>query len=245
MQPLSFPVRSAIASVAVAASALVLAPSAASAHVDGQSVEAGTTATVPFLVGHGCDGAATTKVEIQVPSDATEPRPVGVDGWEGTVSGQVVTFANGELPDGEELEFPVTFVAPSSPMTLYFPVIQTCGDVEVAWTSENEDDEHPAPVVEVIAGEGGATTTTTMATTTTEATSTTLAPGATVPESAMQPAATEEEDDDDSSPLVPILIGVAVLAAIGGGAYAYSKSKKGDGTGPNDTDPSGTDPNAV
>lgn len=237
MASLSHPVRRTLACLATGAIAVVVAPSTASAHVEGQEVEAGTQAVVPFHVGHGCDGAATTKIEIQVPPEATELRPVGVDGWEGTVEGQVVTFANGELPDGEELEFPVQFQAPSTPMTLHFPVIQTCGDVEVAWTSEDDEDEHPAPVVEVVAGEGGSTTTVAStgttepagsATTVDEAATTSTIPPGTDP---MGPEDVKDEDGDDSSPLVPILLGVAAVAVIGGGAYAYSRSKKGDGSG--------------
>ncbi|MBX3314347.1 MAG: DUF1775 domain-containing protein [Actinobacteria bacterium] len=233
MEPLCRPIRRTLACLAAGAFAVVVAPSAASAHIEGTEVEAGSTATVPFHVEHGCDGEPTTKVEIKIPDEVTEARPVGVDGWEGTVDGQVVTFANGSQPADEEIEFPVTFKAPSTPMTLLFPIIQTCGDIEVAWTGEDESDEHPAAVVEVVAAEGGGDTTTEPgATATTEAASTTTVDeGATTTTTTVAATdASSSDDDDDSSPLVPILIGVAAIVVIGGGAYAYGKSKKGDGS---------------
>ena len=198
----------------------------------------GDRSSVPFKVGHGCDGEATPTLEIQVPADATDPQPDELEGWTGSVDGNVVTFDGGELPDGTELDFPVTFTAPSSAMTLYFPVIQTCGDVEVAWTSQDPDDEHPAPIVTVVGSAPGTTTpitetsvpdTTVAETPTTEATAGGAAPTTTEALSTIEVEdhdATADEDEDDSNPILWIAIGVAIVGGIGAAIYSVVNKKK-------------------
>ena len=216
------------------ATVLLASPAGAHVHPNPETVPAGEEATVAFVVGHGCDGEATDRVEIRVPDVVTEFSAGELDGWEASTDGQVVTYAGGPLDDHSELGFPVTFTAPGEAQSLLFPVIQYCGDLESAWISEDHEADDPAPVVEV---EGTATTETTAdpeATTSTEAgagsaPTTTEATDGTAPD--VEPISadvTDEADDDDSSSTVPIVIGVIVVLALAGGGIAYARSRKGD-----------------
>jgi len=66
------------AAAATAAALAVASPAFAHIHTDPAAVEAGTEATVGFIVEHGCEGSPTVKVEIQLPDGATDIS--GVDG---------------------------------------------------------------------------------------------------------------------------------------------------------------------
>lgn len=229
--------RRSITGLALTTAAVALAALPASAHIepDVSTVTAGTDATVAFVVGHGCDGAATTKIEIKVPDGIKSFGPVDVAGWNGSVSARVVTYDGGNLPDHDELGFPVRFTAPSSPTTLRFPIIQTCGTTETHWISENESDEHPAPVVTVSA----ATAPTAPAPTTTAATA--PAPTTTTATTDIADAVTtttsepllsqveDDEQDSGSDSIVPVVAGAAVAAVLVAGAFLYVRKRNADG----------------
>ncbi|MCB0977811.1 MAG: DUF1775 domain-containing protein [Acidimicrobiales bacterium] len=223
--------------LAVASALALLASAPASAHIepDVEKVQAGQEATVGFVVEHGCDGAATTRIEIKVPDDVTDFAAGTLDGWTSKVEGHVVSF-EGNLPDHTELGFPVRFTAPSAATTLRFPIVQTCGDVEVSWLGESEEDEHPAPVVEVT---GSATATTSATTAPGSTTSELVEPMGTTPPETTATTTTsevaipvgEDKGDDDSDPAVPIIIGGVVVLAVIGGGIAFARSRKGQGDG--------------
>jgi uncharacterized protein YcnI len=154
-----------------------------SAHVDiidGSAVHGGGHGTqITFRVPHGCDGAPTDTLEVQVPEGVTGVKPRWMAGWtietdpraaaasaapdasRTPVDGEVgvVRWSGGPLPDTQYLDFQVLAVFPATPGDVYFPVVQRCGDAEVSWIEipaegQSEDDlEHPAPVVTVVAGE--------------------------------------------------------------------------------------------
>ena len=159
------------------ATAALLAPAAASAHVTLQpeSVPAGSFERLDVRVPNETDDAATTKVEVELPDGiiflSTEPVP----GWEATVKKEkleepieafgdeyneqvgTVTFeATGAgIEPGQFQDFGLSVGLPESEGTaLEFPAIQTYdnGDV-VRWVGP-EDSEEPAPVVELTAAEG-------------------------------------------------------------------------------------------
>lgn len=125
-----------------------------------------------LVVGHGCAGAATTKVRVQIPEGFYNVRPMPKAGWQlETVTGTYETpfenhgttltegikeiiWSGGELPDSQfdEFTFRGTFGAQLEAGThFYFPVLQRCGDVEDAWidTTGDENAEFPAPSVEL------------------------------------------------------------------------------------------------
>ena len=154
---------SAIAAVALASPAL--------AHIDPDPTEAqaGSTLSVAFTVEHGCDGSPTIQLDMRLPEGVTDASPDPIEGWEGSIDADVVTFVGGPLPDDEEGTFSVTMTLPPTPdTTIYFPFVQRCEVGEIRWIAIPTDDsaaepEEPAPAMLLT---GPVATTTTPATTT-------------------------------------------------------------------------------
>ena len=151
----------------------------AMAHIGLAQGEAvvGSTFRATLVVGHGCAGAGTTQVKVQIPEGFYNVRPMPKAGWQleietgtyehpfenhGTTLTEgvkVITWSGGELPDSQfdEFVFRGTFGADLEAGTkFYFPVLQQCGDVEDAWidTGGDEDAEYPAPAVELSPASG-------------------------------------------------------------------------------------------
>ena len=233
----------------VAATALALGvagPAWAHIHTEPSAVQAGTKATVGFTVEHGCETSPTTKMEIQLPDGSSDISGVDGNGFTSSVDGQVVTFAGGEVADGTEATFSVSFTAPDESGEVPVKIIQTCAEGVNEWIEVQADGEpepeSPAPLLTITAGapgegEGehghdeGATDTTEAehghdeesASTTEaehghdeEATSTTVAVGTTA----------GDEDGDDSSSSAPLVIGgIAAVVVLGGGGVLYARSR--------------------
>ncbi|WP_083506891.1 YcnI family protein [Leucobacter sp. G161] len=165
-----------------AAAALILGgAAAANAHVSIAEgpVEAGSYSILTLGVPHGCDGAATTKVAIQIPDGINAVTPTRnslytvekvmedldtpiTDSHGNEVTervAQVVYTATIPLPDGQRDAFELSLQIPedAADSTLYFPTVQTCEQGETAWVQipEEGQDGHdldtPAPGVDVIA----------------------------------------------------------------------------------------------
>ena len=161
------------------AAALVLS-AAASAHIvlADPEAEAGSYYAGAFRVGHGCDGKATTSVEIEIPDGILTARPRPKPGWtiavktaplaepvaaEGgrQITERTVSIAwSGELSPDQFDEFEILMKLPAGEGPIYFPVVQTCGGDAVAWTDIPaagqawHDVPHPAPVLTLIAPAG-------------------------------------------------------------------------------------------
>jgi len=167
---------------ALGAAALgVAAPLAASAHVslDADSTAAGSYALLTLNVPHGCEGAATTTVSMQVPASITAVTPTVHPGWtiekvtqkldtpvqtEGgktltTRDAEVVWTARMPLPDGyrDALSLQLQIPEAAAGQQLAFPTVQTCTKGETAWVQvpapgqDHDELEHPAPVLTVTA----------------------------------------------------------------------------------------------
>ena len=183
----------------IATGAAVLAGVAlAAAHIETNppAVQAGTQATVGFVVEHGCGESNTTGMDIKLPAgitDATASKP----GWTVTVADGVVRFSGGDLDHDTEDTFDISFTAPTTTGFVSFPTVQICGDTEQPWLDETvegqPEPEHPAPRLEITQGpptsdeltipvdtdDDAETTTTAAAVTTTTQASTTTAPATT------------------------------------------------------------------
>ncbi|MGM1030286.1 MAG: YcnI family protein [Actinomycetota bacterium] len=148
----------------IAAAALVLlAPTAASAHVHvtPSSTEAGSTSELAFSFGHGCDGSPTTGVAVTIPEEIAAVGLIANPGWEvavdtaGGAAGdpRVVRFTADEpLPDGirETLELEVTLPDGVADGTeLAFPALQTCEVGETDWSSVDQEADAPAPILTI------------------------------------------------------------------------------------------------
>lgn len=216
------------AALGVAAAALLLPASAASAHVgiDIAEAPAGGYTFATFRVPHGCDGSATTKVAVQIPDGVVSVTPEAVAGWtvdivrgpitpyesDGTTISEGVTevsWTGGPLADAHVAQFGMSMKMPDAAgETVWFPVVQTCEEgltrwIEIPAEGEEAELEQPAPGIELIS-----------------ATEDEIAAEDEAAESdgtAAQPGAV---DDDDTDPLtfVALATGVAALAV---GALAF------------------------
>lgn len=175
---------------AMSGTALLFAMAApASAHItiiDGSAVVGGGYGTeITFRVPHGCAGAATDSLELQIPEGVTSVKPKWMAGWtieteprasatestepatsaeppadsEETAEVGLVRWSGASLPDDQYLDFQIRAVFPETPGTIYFPIVQHCGDAEEAWIQipadgQSADDlDLPAPSVTIVEGE--------------------------------------------------------------------------------------------
>jgi periplasmic copper chaperone A len=148
-----------------------LTPGLARAHVSitsGPAV-ANKTQEVTFGVGHGCAGADTSRIEIQIPSGVTSLRPMTSDFGPADImtddDGAVIMIAwqkseEALLPaDTQYYKLTLRMKAPDEPFTtLHFPTRQTCRaedgtETVVDWVGleESESEEvEPAPALLVV-----------------------------------------------------------------------------------------------
>lgn len=166
---------------ALGAAAILLSASApAFAHVtlEAQQAAAGSTYKAVLRVPHGCAGAATLKVRVQVPEGFIAVKPMPKAGWALDISkgkyessydlwGAKVTEGvkelswSGNLPDDyyEEFVFRGTLTSAfAAGTTVYFPVVQECEGgkverwIEIPAEGKTSDDyESPAPGVKIVA----------------------------------------------------------------------------------------------
>jgi periplasmic copper chaperone A len=232
-------IRRTLVAGALAAGAVVLLASPASAHVtvSSPSAEPGGFATLTFSVPNERDDASTTSVRVTMPEDAplafvsVEPvpgwtvdvqrealdEPVTVEGTELTEAVSTITWSGGSIAAGQFQRFVVSAgPLPEDATELVFPAVQTYSDgEEVAWIEETpaggEEPERPAPVLELTAASADGAD---------DATETTApATGDTGDSGASATAVSDAQDDADSARalgIVGIVIGaVGLLVALG------------------------------
>lgn len=123
---------------------------------------------ISVRVPHGCEGAPTNVVEVQIPDGFSSIKPQAKAGW--TVETEMVELAEpielhgntitervgvvrwkgGSLPDSQYDDFGITLKAPDAAgTTAAFPTIQYCENASVEWIGED------APMVKIVAGTGG------------------------------------------------------------------------------------------
>lgn len=159
------------------AGALLLGLAApALAHITLEATEApvGSTYKGVLRVGHGCEGAATTAVRVQIPDGVIAVKPMPKPGWtletriepyaepvayyDQTLTEGVreVFWSGGVLPDEWYDEFVFRAHLPDRAEAgdvLYFPVVQECGEAATRWIEvpaegQSADElEEPAPAV--------------------------------------------------------------------------------------------------
>lgn len=122
---------------------VLLLPAGAAAHVTVSGPGfAGTTHEAVFGIGHGCDGADTYRVRIEIPEGVTSVRPLdGVfgkatvekDPTSGEVTAVIWTRPDGDLHPSDTHFHRVALRAklPDTPFrTLYFKTFQYCRDAD-------------------------------------------------------------------------------------------------------------------
>ena len=167
--------------LALAAAIALILPAAAAAHVTVSPTEtpANGYAMLDFAVPHGCDGAPTTGISIQMPPQVVSATPEEVAGWtvrtkEGklpqpteqhgekvTEGVRQVTWTGGPLPSAHLQRFGLNVaLGGEAGEAVPFKVIQECaGGAETAWiqevTADGPEPEHPAPTLTLTAAEDG------------------------------------------------------------------------------------------
>jgi len=165
----------------IAAAALLAASTlAAQAHVTLETREAAISAgyKAVFRVPHGCKGAATVKLRVQIPEGVIAVKPMPKHGWSlETVKGayakaypyyhgatlsegvKEIAWTGGKLLDEHYDEFVLQayLSAELKPETmLYFPVVQECEQGAERWIEIPEagktaaDYERPAPGLKLL-----------------------------------------------------------------------------------------------
>jgi uncharacterized protein YcnI len=145
----------------------------AAAHVTLEYEEAAPDSSYKAVlrVPHGCKGAATNTVRVQIPEGLIVAKPMPKPGWQvelkegdyaksydyyGTpVSKGVkeIAWTGGNLPDNfyDEFVFRVRVTNFTPGTRIYLPVVQECGSAAERWieipeAGKSEDDyEYPAP----------------------------------------------------------------------------------------------------
>jgi uncharacterized protein YcnI len=148
--------------------ALLLATAGAHAHVEiAAPAFAGTSQIITLNVGHGCEGADTVGVEVQIPKEVTSVRglpnffgfaDVKTDA-SGAVTSVVWTKTDTRPADDQFYQVQIRIKVPEMPFqTLYFPTTQHCRNAEgdessTAWTSTATpvpEGKEPAPALVVL-----------------------------------------------------------------------------------------------
>jgi uncharacterized protein YcnI len=156
-----------------------LSTTAAFAHITLETAKApvGSSYKAVLRVPHGCAGAPTNAIRVQMPEGVISAKPMPKPGWmletvkgayarsyddHGTPTNEgikEVIWSGGNLPDGVHDEFVISvYLAPDlvPGAMLYFPVIQQCGTASEAWIDvpadgQTEDDlQLPAPGLKLL-----------------------------------------------------------------------------------------------
>lgn len=163
----------------LAATAVIASQSSAFAHVMLATGEAraNTYYKAVFQVPHGCDGAATQTVRIQIPEGVIGVKPMPKAGWTLSITrgayaksyqshGKTVAegpkeivWSGGSLADDNYDEFVFSSFITDFPsgQAISFPTVQQCAKGEVRWdqiASEGQNPhslKSPAPVLRIVA----------------------------------------------------------------------------------------------
>lgn len=160
--------------------AALLGAGAASSHVvlEDAAAAAGASYRASFRVGHGCDGTATTAIQVRIPDGFQGAKPMPKAGWTLTTTttrlakpydshgktiaedvSEVTWTANGRdnaLPDAWYDEFVLRGATPHHPGALWFKVLQTCEKGQNDWSqvpasgTSTKGLKAPAALLEVI-----------------------------------------------------------------------------------------------
>jgi periplasmic copper chaperone A len=169
-----------LAGAGLAALAFIASQSTAFAHITLATGEArtGTYYKAVFQIPHGCDGAATQTVRIQIPEGVIGVKPMPKSGWTLNIirgayansyqsHGKAVTegpkeimWSGGALSDDNYDEFVFTsFLAGdfSPGQAISFPTVQQCAMGEIRWDQIAADGQNPhslkspAPTLRIVA----------------------------------------------------------------------------------------------
>lgn len=147
--------------------ALLLTPlllsAIAQAHVsfvDAKPMQTGKSFKATFAIPHGCEGATTQKVTVQIPEGVINVKAMPKANWSlqqqsgnyaksytlwgKTVNKGVTSIVwQGALPDDQYDEFTFTgYLSEADGKTVYFPVTQSCAKSQLLWTDTSGHASH-------------------------------------------------------------------------------------------------------
>jgi uncharacterized protein YcnI len=141
------------------AAALAL-PAPALAHIVIAESQAapGAYHVAGFQVGHGCAGAATTALRVEIPAGVESAKPQPKPGWtvepiRGADGRTAAVVWRGQLADDQFEVFSLLLKLPAASGPVYFPTTQSCGAAQTRWTDIPAPGaawtsvSHPAPVL--------------------------------------------------------------------------------------------------
>ncbi len=219
--------RAPVIALAGAVALLVAVAAPAWAHVEAEGVtDASGITTVTFAFEHGCAGSPTKQLTIQLPDGTTEVTPQNPTGWTSTVSGGVLDWTGGPIPDTEKGEFVASMrIVGTQGSTVFLPTKQICVAGENDWLEKTDDPEadNAAPrivLTQTVAPDSATTQAST--TTTAKAGTATTAKGSTTTTAAIGgPAA-----DDTKNNVGVVVGGLAVLVIVVGGVILYLRNRR-------------------
>ncbi|SEC68996.1 YcnI family protein [Bradyrhizobium erythrophlei] len=150
--------------------ALLFGEAFAHVSLESKTVQTGASFDATFRVGHGCAGSPTVKLNIRIPEGVVAVEPQDKDGWSvtstsgtldhATVSGgqsfsegaKVVTWS-GRLSPHQVATFTLKARLADDAVAgqrVIFPVYQQCEKGEERWIDPNDEDDHPAPFLEIV-----------------------------------------------------------------------------------------------
>ncbi|MBX3576196.1 MAG: YcnI family protein [Rhizobiaceae bacterium] len=169
--------------LAIAAFGLLSVPALAHVSLEKSEAPVGSTYKAVFRVPHGCEGAPTNVVRVQVPEGVIAVKPMPKPGWTlekvkgkyektydyyGTPTSEGVkeiVWSGGNLGDDEYDEFVLRGFLTADLKAgnmLYFPVVQECPEgkaerwIEIPADGQSSDDlELPAPGIKLLEKAGG------------------------------------------------------------------------------------------
>jgi uncharacterized protein YcnI len=129
-----------------------------------------------FNVPHGCSGAATTGLTVEIPGEIISAKPQPKPGWSLLMTHEAleqplklesgrsmtervstISWQGGVLPDDEFDSFVILVHLPNRAGPLYFPTVQHCAGAETQWIDlpppgkTTRDVPHPPPYVIIAA----------------------------------------------------------------------------------------------
>lgn len=153
-------------------------PSLAHVTLEKREAQVGSSYKIVLRVPHGCDGSATTRLNVTIPEGVISVKPMVKPGWtidvkrgayakpysfmhgaKFTEGPKEITWSGGNLPDAFYDEFVISaFIAGELPAggTLYFPVVQGCEKGVNNWVEVPSDNKpgaklgDPAPGVKLL-----------------------------------------------------------------------------------------------
>ena len=158
---------------------LIIGPATAHVTLENRETPVGAAYKAVLRVPHGCEGTATISLRVRIPEGVIRAKPMPKPGWTlDKVRGKYaatyeqygakvdeglteVAWKGGNLPDDEYDEFVVrgSIAKELKPgATLYFAVVQECGDATDRWIEIPADGQdadelaHPAPALKLVEG---------------------------------------------------------------------------------------------